>query len=422
MKPEPIVANERASSRRRVLALGLVWLIAVGLVLVGIVEAGPSQTSNTIFSLIALVLVVPTVGVGGILVNRLPRHIVGWLLLAGGFSLAVSTAAGAIADYGLNRQPGGVSGAVGFAILSTVAASIFVGALGGFVPLFFPTGRLPSPRWRPVILLGLVATFTPVITSLFGPFSPGDYPPDVVNPFALGGLGGQIVAFLGALSTLFGAAAIVCVVASIVVRYRRSSGIERAQLKWFAYVGLVVLPALVVGILTGGVDSAGLVANISTLAWVVGTGGLALMPVTIGIAILRYRLYEIDRLVSRTISWAVITLILGATFVAIILVAQAVIAPVTGSNALAVAGSTLLVATLFQPIRRRVQRIVDRRFNRARYDAERTVATLAGLLRNEVDLDQLRLEILAAVTDSVEPIRTSLWLREHPAAEVVSPP
>jgi len=123
-------------------------------------------------------------------------------------------------------------------------------------------------------------------------------------------------------------------------------------------------------------------------------------------------LYDIDRLISRTISWAAVSLILGACFVLVILIAQALIAPVTGSNELAVAGSTLLVATLFQPIRRRVQRFVDRRFNRARYDADRTVRAFAGRLRDEVDLEQLRAEILATVSQTVEPSSVSLWLRE----------
>src|SRR5450631_716908 len=136
------------------------------------------------------------------------------------------------------------------------------------------------------------------------------------------------------------------------------------------------------------------------------------MPVAIGLAVLCYRLYEIDRVISRTISWATVTVILGSLFVAVILVAQALLAPVTGSNELAVAGSTLLVFALFAPLRRRVQRLVDRRFNRSRYDAERTVAAFAARLADEVDLDQLRAEILATVAATVEPSSVSLWLRE----------
>ena len=129
-------------------------------------------------------------------------------------------------------------------------------------------------------------------------------------------------------------------------------------------------------------------------------------------AVLRYRLYEIDRVISRTISWAIVTVLVAGLFVAVILALQALLAPVTQSNELAVAGSTLLVFTLFQPIRRRVQRLVDRRFNRTRYDAEQTVAAFAARLRDEVDLESLRAEILTTVAQTVQPTSVSLWLRE----------
>jgi hypothetical protein len=204
---------------------------------------------------------------------------------------------------------------------------------------------------------------------------------------------------------------LVCVIASLVVRYRRARGAERAQLKWFAYVGLAVVPTLLVGIVTGGATS-GPLAIFTNVAWVIAIGGLALLPVTIGIAVLRYRLYEIDRLVSRTISWAAVSAVVGGLFVAVILALQAGLAPVTKSNDLAVVGSTLLVFALFAPIRRRVQRLVDRRFNRSRYDAERTVVAFAERLRDEVDLEALRAEILSTVSAAVEPSSVSLWLRD----------
>jgi hypothetical protein len=188
-------------------------------------------------------------------------------------------------------------------------------------------------------------------------------------------------------------------------------GVERQQLKWFAVVGLVVVPAFVVGILSGGVTS-GPLASVSNAAWFIAFGGLALLPVAIGLAILRYHLYEMDRIISRTIGWAVVTAVLGGLFVAAILALQALIAPVTGSNELAVAGSTLLVAALFAPLRRRVQGLVDQRFNRARYDAERTVTVFAARARDEVDFEALRAEILATVTATVEPTVVSLWLRQ----------
>jgi hypothetical protein len=153
---------------------------------------------------------------------------------------------------------------------------------------------------------------------------------------------------------------------------------------------------------------------VTTAPWFVAIGSLAVLPVAIGVAILRYwqRLYEIDRLVNRTISWAVVTALIVGLFAGFILAFQAMLVPLTRSNELSVAGSTLVAFGLFQPIRRRVQRLVDRRFNRTRCDAERMVAAFAGRLRDEVDLEQLRAEILSTVSAAVEPRSVSLWLRE----------
>jgi hypothetical protein len=389
-----------------------VWIAALAFVLLGFAEALPSGLGNAALIGVTVPLVVSTITVGAVLTTRLPRHIIGWLLLAGGFSVAVSIGAGALADYGLNEHPGSVPGAIWFAILSGATGGSFIGLLGGFVPLFFPTGRLPSPRWRAVVLIAAVPFASPVITNLFGSLSPwaGNYPASVTSPLALGGFGGSLVSLLSMLSGVLGVVALVCVVASLVVRYRRAQGVERAQLKWFAYVGLVVVPTLLVAIVTGA--TSGPLAILTNVAWVTAIGGVTLLPITIGIAVLRYRLYEIDRIVSRTISWVILTVLVAASFVTFILVFQAILAPLTRSNELAVAGSTLVAFGLFQPIRRRVQRLVDRRFNRTRYDAERTVAAFAERLRDEVDLEHLRAEILATVAQAVEPVSISLWLRE----------
>ena len=395
----------------RVVALCSAWVTAFVLVLLGLVEAVQTGSGDAVLlSALTTLLVISTVTVGAVLVSRLPHHIVGWLLLTGGLVAAVSTAAGALADYALNVHPGAYPGAIWFAVLANATSGIYLGLLGGFAPLYFPSGRLPSPRWRPVVAIGFVATFVPVVTGLLGPIPSGTYPPEASNPLELGGIGGQLVALLGVVSTVSGLVALVLVVVSLVVRYRSARGVERAQIKWFAYVGLIVVPTLVIAIATSSATSGAWVI-LTTVAWAVAVGGLALLPVTIGVAILRYRLYEIDRLISRTISWTVVTVVLGSTFFLVILTAQALIAPVTGSNELVVAGSTLIVAALFQPIRRRVQRLVDRRFNRARYDADRTINAFAARLRDEVDLEQLRVEILTTVNQVVEPTAVSLWLR-----------
>src|ERR1035437_5374246 len=256
-QPASLARTDRhRHSRWQAPALVALWIAALALVLLGFVEALPG--GNAAFVGVTLPLVLSTVPVGAVLVNRLPRHIVGWLLLGGGLSIAVSNGAAALADYGLNLHPGSVPGAVWFAILSGATAGIFIGLLGGFVPLYFPTGRLLSPRWRVVVLIAIVPALSPVIINAFGTlgefgsYSASTYPAEVTNPLALSGLGGQLIALLSTISRALGDVALIPVIASLVVRYRRASGIQRAQLKWFAYVGLVVLPALLLAIVTGG--------------------------------------------------------------------------------------------------------------------------------------------------------------------------
>jgi hypothetical protein len=399
---------ERAGlARPQAVAVWAAWIAGLALALLAVAGNPPTDPGGTAE---LLLLLLSTLTVGAVLVTRLPHHIVGWLLLTGGLSLAISGGAGGLAYYGLVVHPGSVPGAVWFDVLGQAAGGAWIGLLAGFVPLYFPTGRLPSPRWRVVALLAIVPTVAPGIVNALSPFSAGSAPAGVANPLALGGLGAQLVALVSTAITVLGIPALLLVMASLVVRYRRAQGIEREQLKWFAYVGLVVVPAFVVAILTSGFTT-GPLAIVTNVAWPLAIGGLALLPLAIGLAVLRYRLYEIDRLISRTIAYGLLTLLLGGLFVAVILLLQALIAPVTGSNELAVAASTLLVAALFQPLRRRVQRLVDRRFNRSRYDAERTVAALAARLRDEVDLEAVRADILATVDAALEPASSSLWLR-----------
>jgi hypothetical protein len=249
-----------------------------------------------------------------------------------------------------------------------------------------------------------------MISAVFSPFSPGSVPAGVVNPLAIGGTEGGILSVVGVGTTLAAVACFPLAAASLIVRYRRASGVGRAQLKWFAAIAALIGLSFAVALTASGATGSPLAA-VSNAAWLLLFVGLSLLPVAIGIAILRYRLYEIDRLVSRTIGWALVSAIIGGLFVGSILVLQVVLSPVTRSNTIAVAGSTLVVFGLFQPLRRRVQRIVDRRFNRDRVDADRIVAAFAGRLRNEVDLGQLGTQITSTVAGTVQPVSVGLWLR-----------
>jgi hypothetical protein len=331
--------------------------------------------------------------------------VIGWLLAGSGLCFGLGNGAAGLADYGLTVHRGGLLGAIWFAWLSQWVWAPAIGAVL-LLALAYPTGRLLSAHWQPVALASMLLVAVLSFVSAFGSWPTGTFPAQ--NPLQI--VGPTTPAVLGALLGLLAVLVAGLAVASLVIRYRRAAGVERAQLKWFAAVVAISVPAfLVASGLAGATGTAAIAGNVAGL---VASVGFVLLPVAIGIAILRYRLFEIDRLVSRTISWVILTVLVATLFVAFVLVFQAIVAPLTGSNEIAVAGSTLLVFGLFAPIRRRVQRLVDRRFNRTRYDAERTVAAFAGRLRDQVDLEQLRSEILATVSATVEPSSVSLWLRE----------
>ena len=213
------------------------------------------------------------------------------------------------------------------------------------------------------------------------------------------------------------AIAVVLSAASLVLRVRRSAGVARQQLKWFAaaavFAGLTLAgPATLFNLAITGDPSAPTVKAFEILTMV----ALLLVPIAVGIAVLRYRLYEIDRLISRTISWAIVTGLLVAAFVVLILALSSILEPLTGGSTLAVTGSTLVTAALFAPLRNRVQRAVDRRFDRSRYDGERLLAAFGERRRNQVDLVMISDDVLATVDAAVRPSHAGLWLRnpEHP--------
>jgi hypothetical protein len=270
--------------------------------------------------------------------------------------------------------------------------------------MVFPTGRLPSRRWRPV---AWAAGAVFVLAALSSPLLPGS-PADGLrpNPIAIPALEGVLrLAYATANAVLFGV--ILAALVSLVVRFRRATGVERQQLKWFAYgtALLLLLPvAGAVGARLG--DTAGelLVAAI-----------VSALPVAIGIAVLRYRLYDIDRLVNRTVVYGLLTMLLAGVYAGLVFALSQLLNPADQQSALAVAASTLVVAALFQPARRRIQGLVDRRFNRRRYDAARTVAAFSTRLRDQIELDTLSTELLAVVDQTVQPVQLSLWLRPTPS-------
>jgi hypothetical protein len=230
------------------------------------------------------------------------------------------------------------------------------------------------------------------------------------NPTALGGSAEEVAELVSGLLEAVLVVLIVLAFVSVIVRFRRSHDLERQQLKWF-----LAAAAVLAGSAMGSAVFFMLGVELAANAFYVVSGlSLGLLPIAIGVAVLRYRLYEIDRLISRTIGWATVTIVLVGAFSLLVLGSSAVLEPLTGGNTLAVAGSTLIVAALFTPLRSRVQRAVDRRFDRARYDGERLVGAFGERLRDEVDLETIRADVLATVDQAVRPASVGLWLRERP--------
>jgi hypothetical protein len=341
--------------------------------------------------------------VGAVIVSRRPRNGVGWLLCAIGLCLTVGIAADEYAKYGLLTAPGAVPAPqVGLTLGVLLLVSLPLIAL---LVLVFPDGRLPSPRWRLLTGVGLAAFAAMLLMELIPPQVELGEDLFLPNPLAVPGLHAamdRLAPVVTAGMVLFAALA----VAAPVVRFRRSRGVERLQLKWVAVAVLMVPLALLV---TVGLESVGVLGEDGAVLLGWGLPGVG-VAVSIAMAVLRYRLYDIDRVVSRTMTYGLLTAVLGAAYAGGVVVLSQLFAPVAQSSELAVAASTLLVAALFGPLRRQVQRLVDRRFNRSRYDAERTVAGFARGLRAEVDLAQVERDLLAAVHASVEPERAQLWL------------
>jgi hypothetical protein len=339
---------------------------------------------------------------GAVLASRRPRHPVGWLLLAFGLlAQALTSAAEGYARYGLLVRPGTLPAA---SHLAALASASFIPGLGciGFILLLTPTGSLPSPRWRWFAWLAAAVPAAFVVSWLLGmPQSEPDSPLGAVrNPFAIPGLAGPLRVVYGVASPVT-ALTMVVAAGSLVLRFRRARGVERQQLRWLTFAAALAPLAVLVtaaGILTDQLTVAG---------WAIGLY-LALLPLAIGAAILRYRLYDIDRIISRTLAYGLLTLLLGLGYAAVVLGLGQLLGR---QSSLVVAAATLAVAALFQPARRRIQAAVDRRFDRRRYDAARTIAAFSARLRQEVDLDALTGELLAVVQETMQPTRASLWLR-----------
>jgi hypothetical protein len=269
--------------------------------------------------------------------------------------------------------------------------------LGVILPaLLVPDGRLRSRRWRPVAAAGVAAAALVLVGAGLAPARLENLP--IANPFGLAGPAGAVAGTLAVVGTFLWAAAMVASVACVVLRFRAARGVERQQLRWVAAGAAAAVAGLLAGALTlqGSVVSSSLYSTVLCI------------PLGVAVAVLRYRLWDLDRLVSRTVTYALVTALLIVPY---LLVVPAASRLAGGAGNLAVAAATLAAVALFAPLRRRIQDLVDRRFNRRRYDAARTVEAFAVRLREQVDLDALSAELLGLVERTVQPTQASLWLR-----------
>jgi MFS family permease len=378
--------------------------------IVGVVVAGAFVGAGS--GPIWLVPFIPFAGVGALLAIRRPRTSIGWILIGLGWSFAILMAPVQATAQQL---------ADGTADLPSVVLAVAQGGGGpaafflfALLAVVFPSGGLPTGRWGMLARAALGFGLTIVVAGYLMPvvsvnlagsqaYAPVRNPIALVPDLALWRLVTPDDSIFPVMLVMVAAAV------SLIVRVRRARGTERQQLRWFAtslaFVVLGVGTGFAVGFVVPGTSASG-------LAWIPAILAFTSVPVAVGIAVLRYRLYDIDRIISRTLAYAVMTAILAILFAGIVVGLQALFATFTGGSTLAVAASTLVVAALFQPLRQRIQRAVDHRFNRARYDAEQTVAGFSVRMRDEMDISTVAADLHGTVLGAVNPSSLGLWIRE----------
>jgi hypothetical protein len=331
---------------------------------------------------------------GFVLASKRPQNRIGWLFLVAGVGLGLSGFGGAYAVHALVAHPGSLPAARAFAWLSNWIWIISVAMLA-FLFLLFPTGYVRSPRWRPAAWFTGGAFALAAVCTLIGATRSWAHPFTLSGPASPDGLTGT----LDGIAVVLISAALLVGVAALVARFAKSSGEERLQLKWCAAAALVLAVVFVASI---WVNSAA-VNVLQSLAFLC-------LWTAIAVAVLKYRLYDIDRIISRTLAYAIVTGLLVGVYAGLVLLATQVLG---FHSTVAVAASTLAAAALFNPLRRRVQRVVDRRFNRARYDAEQTVAAFAARLKDIVDLNSVRDDLATVVDQALEPAHVSVWISQQ---------
>ena len=372
---------------------------ATSLTIAAVDGAGVKGGLLVAISTIALFLVASIVG--GLVASRHPSNPIGWILCSFTAIQGVSLVLEGYTEYYLSSGGGSLRVAEAAAWVnnwSYVSAFLTV----TLVLLLFPDGHLPSRRWAPALWCCLVgnALFAAGVALDTGPLH--EYP-EIVNPL---GVSHRLASVIGPIGITLTLIALFASAGSVIVRFRRSTGVERQQIKWLAVASVIAAAAMLGAAAIGFAGSDNLANAVIVL-------GILCIPVAIGVAMLRYRLYDVDRVISKTLVYGSLTVVLGASYVGLVLAGQALFSAFAGGSNLAIAVSTLAVAALFLPARSRVQRFVDRRFYRRRYDAQKALEAFGTRLREQIDLGTLSGDLRTAVDETMQPAHVSLWLRER---------
>jgi hypothetical protein len=414
-------------------AAALAWLlctVSLALVILGLMLSviGSSMAFTFYWTkwrdqAILLVAIIGAPLLGGLIASHRPRNPYGWLWCGLGLGAALWMIAQTYYTFAMT---------VGVGSLLARNLVLFVGAWVGWVVvttllpcvlLLFPDGKLPSRRWRflmwPVVAAGAVLLISGLFASGLSPFAP------TFNPFAVGGVIGDVITSISDVGMRVFLIAVIPAALSLVFRFHRAGGTERQQIKWLAYAAVLFGSIISIGVL-GYEDlfsrtlstlhvAAGFSRTLSTLLVAVGFAGLY---IAVGVAILRHRLYAIDVVINRTLVYGSLTAVLAAVYLGGVLVLQHAFRALTGEESqFAVVASTLIIAALFIPLRRRIQSFIDRRFYRRKYDAAKTLEAFSTKLRDETDLDALRNDLVGVVRETMEPAHVSLWLRPDTASK-----
>ena len=404
--------NTRGSARLLFILGGLSLLLYLAAILLLIQQAATGTTPYIYWQeLVPNALAYSAVGF--VVATRRPAHPIGWLLLGGGLINAVQFLCGEYAATTLALGPGRLPYGPTAEWLSYMLQTALVFILF-FLLLLFPTGRLLSWRWRIVAWVGVCGVSLALVYTALRP-GPFERKSLFDNPF---GVNAAILGPINAVAVWLLFAALLGALLSLIVRLHRSRGEERQQIKWFVATAVFGISSLIgvtvaYSLLPEGNSLGALVGFLGNFLWIIVPAGL---PIAVGIAILRYRLYEIDLLINRALVYGTLTILLAGVYEGTIVLLQEAFRALTGQQSgLAIVVSTLVIAALFTPFRKRIQSIIDRRFYRRKYDARKTLEAFSAKLRDETDLDAFNGDLIGVVRETMQPAHVSLWLRPDPS-------